>query len=254
MKVLIVYAHMEKTSFTRAMLDVALATLKAQGHETRVSDLYAEGFDPVARPSDFRTLESPDCVRYDLEQKHAVATKSGFAADIERELERVLWADLVIFQFPFYWFSVPAILKGWFDRVFVNGVVYGGGKWYDRGGLSGRRAMLAFSTGCYPSMCGPDGINGDMSILLWPIQNGILRFSGMTVLAPHIAYSVAYRREDERRAMLDAWAARLRGIDRDRPLPFHARAEFADDWRLRPGVTPRATGQMLGRTPSSDGD
>ncbi len=252
MKVLIVYAHMESDSFNRAMLDTALETLKAAGHETQLSDLYADNFDPVARPSDFKALENADCVRYDLEQKHAVASQSGFSPDIERELERVLWADLVIFQFPFYWFSVPAILKGWFDRVFVNGIVYGGGKWYDRGGLSGRRSMLAFSTGCYPTMCGPDGINGDMSVLLWPIQNGILRFSGMTVLDPYIAYSVAYRSDDERQAMLDGWADRLRAIETDAPLFFHPRAEFTDDWRLRPGVEPRATGQMLGRERTRD--
>lgn len=130
---------------------------------------------------------------------------------------------------------------------FVNGVVYGGGKWYDRGGLKGRRAMLAFSTGCYPSMCGPDGINGDMDIILWPIQNGILRFAGMDVLPPFIAWSVAYKTDEERREMLADYADHLKRIETMATLDFHHRDDFTKEWRLKDGVAPRATGQMSGR-------
>lgn len=250
MKVLIVYAHLEEKSFNAAMLAAGLEALEAQGHEVIVSDLYRIDFDPVARREDFIDPADPTCIRYDIEQRHA-AEGRGFSADVAGEIEKLLWCDCLILQFPFYWFSVPAILKGWIDRVFVNGIVYGGGKWYDRGGLSGRKAMLAFSTGCYPTMCGPDGINGDMDIILWPLQNGTLRFAGMQVLPPFIAYSVAYRDDAARRQMIADYVCRLQELETTPALDFHHRDDFSKDWRLKEGIAPRAVGQIRapGRQP-----
>ena len=242
MKVLLVYAHMEERSFNAAMRKVALERLKTGGHEVQVSDLHAMNFDPVPRAGDFTAPADPACIRYDIEQRHAV-NAGGFSADIRAELDKLLWCDCLILQFPLFWFSLPAILKGWIDRVFVNGVVYGGGKWYDRGGLRGRRAMLAFSTGCFPTMCGPDGINGDMDIMLWPIQNGVLRFAGMQVLPPFIAWSVAYRDAAGRQEVLDDYGRHLDGIETATPLVFHHRDDFGADWRLKPGIAPKAIGQ-----------
>lgn len=251
MKVLVVCAVPGPRSFNAAMLVTARETLAEQGHEVRVSDLLAMDFDPVCRSEEFATPADPDHIRYDIEQRHAVE-HGGLAVDVVAELDKLAWCDHLILQFPLYWFSMPAILKGWVDRVFVNGIVYGGGKWYDRGGLRGKRAMLAFSTGCYPTMCGPDGINGDMDIILWPIQNGILRFSGMEVLRPFIAWSVAYRDHAGREAMLDDYAARLRGLESDEPILFHHRDEFGKDWRMKEGIVPVAVGQMGARPMGRD--
>jgi putative NADPH-quinone reductase len=55
----------------------------------------------------------------------------------------LLKADLVIFNFSIYWFSMPVIMKGWIDRVLVSGVCYGGKRFYDQGGLAGKKSMLA---------------------------------------------------------------------------------------------------------------
>ncbi len=250
-KVLIVYAHPEPQSFNGAMLARASKALVALGHEIKVSDLYASQFDAVAAAQDFTARGDADVLRYDREQLYA-HENGAFAREIQDEIERLIWADVVILQFPLWWFSMPAIMKGWVDRVFVNGLVYGGGKWYDRGGLKGRRAMLAVSTGCYPAMCGPDGINGDMDMILWPIQNGILRFAGFEVLPPYLAYSVAYRTEAERARELDRYGDYVGGLERMTPLFFHPRADFGEDWRLKSDVTPKATGQLLARRSMRD--
>lgn len=93
-------------------------------------------------------------------------------------------------------------------------------------------------------MCGKDGINGDMDIILWPIQNGILRFSGMQVLPPFIARSVAYDDDAGRKATLERYGERLRGIETDVPLAVHRRDDFGRDWRLKEGVDPIAIGQI----------
>ncbi|VTQ13779.1 NAD(P)H quinone oxidoreductase [Pseudomonas aeruginosa] len=120
MNVLIVHAHNEPQSFTHALCDQACETLAGQGHAVQVSDLYAMNWNPVASAADFAERADPDYLVYALEQRESVKRQS-LAADIQAELDKLLWADLLILNFPIYWFSVPAILKGWFDRVLVSG-------------------------------------------------------------------------------------------------------------------------------------
>ena len=162
----------------------------------------------------------------------------------------MLWADALILQFPLYWFSVPAIMKGWIDRVFVDGIVYGGGRWYDRGVMTGKRAMIAMTTGCYPSMCGPDGINGNLDVMLWPLQNGSLRFVGYDVLPPFVAWSVAHKDAAARRDDLARYEQRLASLTTTEPLQFNSRSDFGADWCLKPSVAPIAAGQQLAASPS----
>ena len=71
MKVLIVHAHPEPQSFTAALRDLARETLQGQGHEVRVSDLYAMNWNPVASAADFQQRSNPDYLVYALEQRHA---------------------------------------------------------------------------------------------------------------------------------------------------------------------------------------
>lgn len=243
MKVLIVCAHFDANSFNASLLEAAIETLTSQGHEVRISDLYAMDFDPVTRPTDFSAPEKPEHIRYDTEQRHAVRGGT-LPDDVKTEIDKLLWCDALILQFPWYWFGLPAIMKGWVDKVFAMGAIYGDGQWYNSGVMKGRRAMLAFSTGCFPTMCGPDGINGDMDVILWPIQNGILRFTGFDVLQPHVSYSVNYKTREQREQMIHDYAARLRGLFDDTPMAFNERADFTKDWRLKPGVPAKAAGQI----------
>lgn len=246
MKVFIVYAHPEPQSFNAAMLRHAQAVLRSEGHETQVSDLYGMGFDPVASGTDFRERRFPDRLHYDREQKHSAA-RNSFSPDIAAEIEKLVWCDVLILHFPLWWFSVPAILKGWLDRVLVNGIAYGGGRRYDTGGLAGRRAMVVTSTAAYDTMCGPGGLVGELDVILWPIQNGTLAYCGFAVLPPVVSYSVSFVDDEARRGYMSAYGARLRSLATTEPLPFHSLGDFGPDWRLKPDVTPRAVGQMRSR-------
>ena len=87
MNVLIVHAHPEPNSFTAALRDQAVDTLKAQGHEVQVSDLYAMNWNPVASAEDFSSRENPDYLVYALEQRLGVKSQS-LAADIQQELDK----------------------------------------------------------------------------------------------------------------------------------------------------------------------
>ena len=249
MKVLIVYAHQEAQSFNAALLARSVAELTALGHTVRISDLYAMRFNPVATAEDFGVRRFPNRLQYDREQKHNFQRES-LSDDITAEVEKLLWCDLLILQFPLWWFSMPAIMKGWIDRVFVNGAIYGSGRRYDTGGLTGRRAMVVTSTAAYPGMCAPDGLVGALDVILWPIQNGTLAYAGCKVLPPFVSWSVNFVDEAARRRYLDDYAERLRQIETTEPLFFHPLADFGADWRLKPGVTVRTVGQGL---PSSQG-
>ncbi len=249
MRVFIVFAHHEPKSFGAALLQRSVDTLRAQRHEVVVSDLHAMNFHPVATAADFTQRRFPEALQYDREQKFA-HEHQAFAADIQSELDKLLWCDMLILQFPLWWFSVPAILKGWIDRVFVNGVVYGKGRRMDAGGLKGRKAMLTVSTGCYPEMVAPDGLLGDLEVNLWHLHSGTLAYAGFQVLPPHMSWSIHYTSPEARRQYLDDYAERLTQLERIEPMYFHPLADFGRDWRLKAELSPRTVGQH--RVPERD--
>ena len=136
MNVLIVYAHEEPKSFNGAMKDSAVQVLQGLGHSVVVSDLYAMRFNPVGGKQDFTVLADPDFFKYGVEQTKASEAKT-FSAEVAAEQDKLFRADFLIFQFPLWWFGLPAILKGWVDRVFAAGLTYGGGRWYSNGVFKG---------------------------------------------------------------------------------------------------------------------
>jgi NAD(P)H dehydrogenase (quinone) len=217
MKTLIVYAHPEPHSFNGAMKDVAVEVLRDAGHEVQVSDLYAMEFQPAGGPGDFLEREDAGWFGYQREQMHA--TERGlFVPEVKAEMEKLAWAELVIFQFPLWWFSLPAILKGWVDRVFAMGFSYGPQQRHATGIFRGKRAMLAFTTGGPPASYVAGGPNGDMDELIRHIQYGMLHFVGMDVLPPFIAYGAARVSAEQRAAYLEAYRERLLNIDSAAPI------------------------------------
>ncbi|NWB09163.1 NAD(P)H-dependent oxidoreductase [Pseudomonas sp. G5001] len=225
MKVLIVHAHPEPQSFTAALRDQATATLQAQGHEVQVSDLYAMNWNPVASASDFTSRENPDYLVYALEQRLGVKSQS-IAADIRQELDKLLWADLLILNFPIFWFSAPAMLKGWIDRVLVSGVCYGGKRFYDQGGLAGKKALVTVTLGGREHMFGEGAIHGPLEDMLRPILRGTLAYVGFEVLEPFVAWHVPYISAEARQDFLRNYQQRLEGLADDQPLVFPKLEQF----------------------------
>jgi NAD(P)H dehydrogenase (quinone) len=231
MNILIIHAHQEPQSFNTAMKDMALAELRSQGHTVEVSDLYDMNWNPVASAADFGSRANPDYLVYALEQRDNF--KHGtLAPDIQAELDKLLRADLMIFNFPIYWFSMPAIMKGWIDRVLISGVCYGGMRFYDRGGLAGKRAMLAVTIGGQAHMLVEGGVHGDLNDMLRHILRGTLAYTGMTVLPPFVAHHVPYIGHDERAALLEQYRLRLRSIETLQGMQFVSMSQFDD--RLHP--------------------
>ncbi|MVV49610.1 flavodoxin family protein [Pseudomonas sp. PB120] len=234
MKVLIVHAHPEPNSFTAALRDQAVATLEGQGHEVQVSDLYAMNWNPVASADDFSSRENPEYLVYALEQRLGVKSQS-LAPDIQQELDKLLWADLLILNFPIFWFSTPAILKGWIDRVLVSGVCYGGKRFYDQGGLSGKKALVSVTLGGREHMFGDGAIHGPLEDMLRPILRGTLAYVGFDVLEPFVAWHVPYISDDARKAFLRSYQQRLEHLSDDQPMVFPRLSQFDDALYPLPG-------------------
>jgi NAD(P)H dehydrogenase (quinone) len=109
MRVLLVYCHPCPESFTAAVRDTAAQALAASGHELRICDLYAEGFDPVMRAGERRGY-------------HIAGDNE---APVAAHLEALRWCEGLIFVYPTWWYGPPAMLKGWLDRVWVPHATFG---------------------------------------------------------------------------------------------------------------------------------
>jgi NAD(P)H dehydrogenase (quinone) len=262
MNVLIVFAHPERRSLNGALLDVAVREVDAQGHKVRVTDLYADGWKAQVDRADFPALDEAARLKVAAASGEAFATES-LTPDVQGEQAKLLWADLVILQFPLWWFSMPAILKGWVDRVYAYGFAYGVGehsdtRWGDRygeGRLAGKRAMLVVTAGGWEEHYSQRGINGPIEDLLFPINHGILFYPGFEVLPPFIAYRVDRLDEPGFAALAERLRERMRTLATTRPIPY--RRQNGGDYliptmQLREGLGAGASGFALHIRPEAE--
>ncbi|POP54505.1 NAD(P)H-dependent oxidoreductase [Zhongshania marina] len=227
MNVLIVHAHPEPKSFSSALFREAVHQYRRQGHTVQVSDLYSMNFNPVASAADFSTPINSDYLNYALEQRHAMS-EGTIAPDIAQEVDKVITAELILFNFPLYWFSVPAILKGWIDRVFVSGKFYGGKRIYTQGGMLGKKVLVSVTTGGRSDMLDEGGIHGDLTGILKPLLQGSLGYVGMEVYEPFYAFHVPYLKDEKRQRILDDWGNVLTNLEQ-RPILDMPDLEHFDD-------------------------
>ncbi|WP_457331851.1 NAD(P)H-dependent oxidoreductase [Rhizobacter sp. P5_C2] len=223
-KVLIVHAHPEPTSLTRQLVEVSLQTLRQQGHEVLQSNLYDMRWKAVFDEHDFPSRADPDRLSFIAESGHAYFGGHQ-VVDIAAEQQKVLAADAVLFQFPLWWFGMPAIMKGWVDRVWAYGLAYGyqnaGNQYrYGDGAFKGKRAMLAVAVGGPARDYSPRGINGPLEQLLFPITHGSLHFPGFDVLPTFAVYGTGRIAAEEVAAARQAWRSRVERLFEEAPIPF----------------------------------
>ncbi|MFK0170448.1 NAD(P)H-dependent oxidoreductase [Streptomyces sp. NPDC090306] len=245
MKILIVHAHPEPKSLNGSLKDLAVVTLEGAGHEVRVSDLYAMNWKAVVDAADY----GPDAsspLKVVLDSGRAFE-RGTLGADVVAEQEKLLWADTVIFQFPLWWYAMPAILKGWVDRVFTYRFAYGVGEHSDtkygerfgEGTLAGRRALLSVTVGGPEAHYAPRGINGPIADLLFPFHHGILYYPGLDVLPPFVVYGTDRVTADTYPEVAKAWEERLLTLESTEPIAFR-RQNFGDyeipSLRLKEGL------------------
>lgn len=106
-RALVVYCHPLATSFVASVRDRALVALRAGGAEVRISDLYADGFEPAFTATD-----------------HANHRNPGVDPSLVDYADDLAWCDTLVLVYPTWWSGQPAMLKGWIDRVWTNGVAW----------------------------------------------------------------------------------------------------------------------------------
>ncbi len=248
--VLWVSAHPEPASLTGSLRRDGLAALRAAGHEVIESDLYAMGWDPVVRPDnlDRRGITG----RLDVTRHGRQAWLDGaLPDDVAGEQAKLTRADAVVVQFPLWWYGLPAILKGWFDRVFVSGFAFGkepvtGRRLrFEQGPFRGTRALAVLTLGDRPAAIGPRGKSGELTELLFGLLHGTFAYTGMDVLRPWALPSadltdagVGYR------AARDSLVARLDGLFTEEPIAYREQftGDYTEEWELQPHVDPGESG------------
>lgn len=252
MKVLLVYAHPEPKSLNGSLKNFTIQHLQHAGHEVQVSDLYAMNWKAALDANDSKSRLDKTYFDASLDSQHVF--KNGLQSDdIALEQSKLLWADTVIFQFPLWWFSMPAIMKGWVERVYAYGFAYGVGEhndshWGDRygeGTLAGKRAMLMVTAGGWQPHYSARGINGPIDDILFPIHHGILHYPGFDVLPPFVIYHTSKVNPDSYATICEKLGQRLDTLWSTTPIAF--RQQNGGDYTipeltLKPDIVPELTG------------
>lgn len=211
MNVFMVYAHQDPSSFGSAMHNRALGFFEKRGDTVVVSDLYGAGFQAVAAKWDFKVSGGVH-QNYMLEQKRSSErdNESSFAEDIKQEVDRLRKTDLLVVEFPLWWSAPPAIMKGWFDKVFALGVVWDGDHRYGRGLMKGKQALVITGAGDPESYYQSNGIHrASVTQHLFPLLHSTLAHAGMDIMKPFVAYNLTIASEEERTGELEKLDAYL---------------------------------------------
>jgi NAD(P)H dehydrogenase (quinone) len=211
MNVLIIYAHPYPASLNAALKDRAVSVLQDMNHTVKVSDLYAMKFKAVLDQDDF--LKPCNREYFSIPGEQVAGVRNGtLAPDIQTEMHKVEWANLLIFQFPIWWSSMPAILKGWIDRVLAQGfaVNLAEGQLYREGLLSGKKALISTTAGSPPEFYCEGGPHGDINHHLMSLWHNTIEFCGMEVVPTFYVFNAGFMDDLQVNAELERYEEYLR--------------------------------------------
>lgn len=200
MKVLIVYAHPREEGLNRGILEAAVQTLEKNNHEVTVRDLYEINFNPV--------LEGADTIH--IVDGKFVRDNETYPEDVLYEQQLILENDLLLYIFPIWWNSYPAIFKGYIDRVFAHGFAYSfeDNKAHER--FEGKKALF-FSTTGQPQQ--ENGIDTPLTQAIKTTTSNWMFNANSVEVLDHVFYGrVPYLNQDELDSIILDVKERLSGI------------------------------------------
>lgn len=182
MNYLVVFAHPNPESFGKGIVETIRETIEAKEENIQIRDLYSLEFDSILKPSDFEALKN-----------------GNIPDDIKAEQERIKWADIIIFVYPVWWAGLPAILKGYVDRVLSYGFGYEYVDGEPRGLLKGKRGLFICTTGTPREIYEQSGMHNSMK---QTSDEGIFSFCGIEVIKHLFFGAVPYVSEETRKDYL----------------------------------------------------
>lgn len=242
-------AHPEPRSLNGSLRRDGINHLESAGHTVQESDLYAMQWNPVVGRADAGVSQTERFhittdVRKAFIERH-------LPGDIAAEQEKLRQAEAVVVQFPLWWYGMPAILKGWFDRVFISGFAFGKDPEtglrlrYEQGPFAGKRALAAVTVGDRSASIGPRGKSGELNELLFGLLHGTFAYTGMSVLHPWALPSADFTQDYD--SALASLIVRLEALFTEQPIPYRPQftGHYTDEWELAPDVLPGETGLSI---------
>lgn len=244
---LVVLAHPDHRSFNGSWASASASEASRLGHQVLFSDLCALKFDAVESASHYP--KHPPQQPFDpLKVQESIQSLQALPPQVATEVEKVQAADWIIFHFPLWWFAPPAVLKGWFDRVLVHGMLHTVEQRFDTGLFTGKKALLCVTTGASAAECAFNGKEGDIQMLLWPTAY-TLRYLGFSVLDHEVIHGVhgyfegheQQQLESRLHAALQQHSEVIGHFDERAELPFNPDTDFNELGQLKqtsPSVSP----------------
>ncbi|MDR6514508.1 NAD(P)H-dependent oxidoreductase [Chryseobacterium camelliae] len=181
MRHLIIYSHPNDESLNHHFLNTVTEILQTQNHEIRIRDLYHLDFNPVLSLQDLKDQRS-----------------GQLSEDIREEQEHILWSDHITFIYPIWWTGMPAIMKGFIDRVFSYGFAYRYDQGIQKGLLKGKRATIINTHG--KSKAEYESIGMDRALSLTS-DKGVYTYCGLEINR-HLFFDRADKATEE---MIKEW-------------------------------------------------
>lgn len=200
MQALIVFAHPRKESFTHSLVNTIAQTLKEGGYQVIIRDLYQENFDPILKAEDTIHIENGEFVR----------SATSFPADVQKEMDDITASDLLVYVFPSWWNGMPAIMKGYVDRVFQHGFAYSFTSEEPKKLFSQKQAIFFTPTGQPQAL---DGKDTPITAAMKALTSGWMFNSSGTKVLDHIFYGqVPYKTPDELALYLEDAKTRIQKL------------------------------------------
>ena len=237
----IVLAHPEPRSYSVHLARTAQGALQAAGWDVTLTDLYTIGFEASEGPLHYRQRKHRERFDASTEQRHAF-DHGRMPRIVADEIARMEASDLLILQFPLWWYGPPAILKGWIDRVLAYGATYTSKVRFDAGKFSGKRAIVSTVGGGEKESFVLGGRNGDVHQSLWPVHYA-LTYVGYTVVEPLVAMGAGAWSPDEDNAAemerlgrhAEAVAVAMQHIEQRPALCFNSQNDWTTEGAPKPG-------------------
>ncbi|MBL42331.1 MAG: hypothetical protein CMM49_06725 [Rhodospirillaceae bacterium] len=240
----IILAHPESKSFNSSIANELRVFLENKGHKVKFNDLYKNNFNPLLSRENFSNQSDTDLVQFPKAQLDSIINNTT-SSDIEYEHKNIQWSDIIILQFPLWLYGMPAILKGWCDRVLSEGFAHQPSKnlWFDKSLLNKKKILLSITTNGKRETYSSKGRHGSINIILWPIINAFA-FSGINIIKPFISFDVIRCGQIQRKSMIEKLKKYTENINNAELVKIHKLNDYETNGLLKNNISPMTAGQQ----------
>lgn len=196
MRHLIIYAHPNENSLNHHLLNTVVETLQLRNEEIVVRDLYTIGFDPVLSLDDMQGQRM-----------------GKVSDDVKTEQEHISWAEQITFIYPIWWTGLPAMMKGFIDRVFSYGFAYRYDQGVQKGLLKGKKTVIINTHGKSYEEYEKTGMDKALTLTS---DNGIFIYSGLEIIR-HLFFDKADKASPED---LEIWKDQIKNLYTEHALNY----------------------------------